>query len=516
MKQQRFARSAAINLFSRLCMISLGFLQVIFVAKYFGLSEITDAYIVSTWIVFIVWSVGDTVLTYSLVPYLVSMDVKDGERGAKEAARRIFFWFAAALLVFSVSVYLFSPFLAYVLAPGFSPEARGLATGFLRLLSPAIFLGGIAAFFSAILYSVKKFALPALAALLPDICAIAFLVLGAGAFGIKALMLGLIAGAALQSALLALLLAKLKLFPGLRFSGLAALKETASLIGPRLGGVGINRTIVGIDRLFASMLGSGAISALAYSFKLTQMPVMLVVDALGKTLMPSLSRDAASGDTDKIRKLVPKVVGLVVFGLLPVVFLTIYYSEPIIRLLYQRGSFTPEDTAFASGVLVYYSLATIFTAISVVMAGIFFALGDTVTPLRVTVVSLFLNIALDYVLMNLFGIIGIPLATICVAMTSSVLLFNKLKAKLGHIDLLSGMGSFIKMALATAFMGATIWVLAKLTEYTSFSDYKVLEMAVFSVLSWASFIFACRLLRVEEYKSMRLMLGRRQAAANEG
>ncbi|MEK6759372.1 MAG: murein biosynthesis integral membrane protein MurJ [Deltaproteobacteria bacterium] len=509
MKEQRLARSVAINLVSRFSLGIFGFLQIILIAKAFGVSASTDAFLIASWIIFIFWSIGDTVLTYSLVPHLINTFVNSGLDGAKKASDGIFFWFCIMLAVFTLSVYLGSEYIIYLLAPGFSENAHVLTAELLRWLTPAIFLGGLSAFFSSLLFTVKRFTVPAIAALFPDFGAIGFLLFGADQWGIKAVVFGLLIGFVFQVIALFFALFSAGLLPRFRRSRFDEFKGALRLIGPRLGSVGVNRAIIGVDRFFASQLGAGSVSALTYSYRLTQMPVLMAIEALGKTIMPGLAKDAAQGRTDKLRKFIPTALGYILFGLAPMVLILIYYDEQIIRLLYERGSFTPEDTVVAARVLVWYAVAIVFASVSMLLSGIFFATGDTLTPFKISCVSLFLNAAMDYILMRFFGITGIAMATVCVAVVSMCLLYYNLDKKVGGIEISHAMGSFFKIAAATVVMGVTIWAMTTVSARLDFGMQKIMEMAVLSFMSWVAFLVVCRFLKLEEYLTVAGALGRK-------
>lgn len=510
MNSQKIAKAVAINLSSRIGLGVLGLLQVVLIAKAFGVSAITDSYMIAIWIPLFIWGIGDSVLTYSLVPYLITLYVKNDKQTAKEAANQIFSWFFLLLMLFASLMYLISPYLVYILAPGFSKEVRILTHSLLQLLSPAIFFGGLTAFFSALLYTIKRFSIPAIAALLPDVCAISFILFGIEKWGIKAVVFGFLTGVSIQLIVLLLTLVKLDILPKFRWSGIAEFASRAKLMGPRLGGVGLNRAIIGVDRFFASILGAGSVSILAYSYRLTQLPVMIVVSAFGKTLMPTIAKEVAQGNINAVRKFIPHAIGFALFCLTPIVFLLIYFSEPIIRILYQRGAFTAEATSLAAQVLVFYSIAILFQSVGVIFSGIFYASGDTWTPFKVTSLSLLLNVVLDFILMNIFGIFGIAMATICVAFISMIVLYHKLKSKIGRIEISPVFKSVIKIAVATGFMGLTTWGLtATFTKYISYGNIligQLIEIGTYSLISWTVFLIVCWFLRSEEYVIIKMML----------
>lgn len=512
MNKQRIVKAALVNLFSRVGLGVLGFIQVILIAKAFGVSITTDAYMVAIWIPLFIWGMGDSVLVYSLVPYLVSLQVKEGKNSSRESVNDIFSWFLLIMLAATIGIYFGSEYIVRILVPGFSDEGRILTAGLLRWLSPAILLGGLTAFLTAILYALKKFTVPAIVALLPDIGAICFLVFGVEQWGISAVVMGFLSGLFVQLIILVITLLRSGNLPGFRLSGIKKIKDVSMLIGPRVGGVGMNRAIVGVDRFFASMLEAGAVSILAYSYKITQLPVSMAVSAFGKTLIPVLSKDVAQGNMDNVRKFIPRAVGYLLFVLAPMVLLIIFFSEPIIRILYQRGSFSPEATLIASHVLVFYSLAMLFQSIGIIFSGVFYIMGDTWTPFKITAISLILNVVLDAVLIKFFGIPGIAIATLGVAAVSMVLLYIMLSIRIGGIKIVQFINSLMKIAVATGIMGLVIWGLSVIfTQPVPYNNVagQFLQMGSFSLLSWIIFLFACRLLKLEEYLTVELILGRK-------
>ncbi len=513
MRQKRLGRSALINLLSRLGLGAFGLLQVILIAREFGVSATTDAYMIAVWVTLIIWGMGDTVLTYSLVPYLVSKYVKEGRGKALIAVNNIFTWFFLSLLVLSFLLFVLAPYLVAVLAPGFSTEAAALATDLLRVLSPVVFFGGLAAFLASLSYTRQRFGVPALAAQLPDLGAISFILFGGiGRWGIEAVAFGFLAGVLLQLTILFVAVLREGIVPRFRFSGIGEFLRVARLMGPRAGGIGVNRGIIGIDRLFASMLGSGSVSVLGNTYRLTQLPVSLAVAALGKTLMPHLSREVAEGNMDYLRRFVPHAIRYVFFGLAPLVLIFVYFSESIIRIIYQRGHFTDEAAVLASGVFVFYSLAILFSATSVILSGIFFASGDTWTPFKVTFYALLLNAVLDYALMNIFGIMGIPMATLTVSLITTSLLYLKLNSVIGGIEIFSVFTPILKIGTATLFMGLGIalmrWAIGGFMELQN-APMQLVEIGLVSFVSWVLFLAVCRVLNLEEYRRVETMVGRK-------
>jgi putative peptidoglycan lipid II flippase len=509
--KQKIAKDVAINFASRIAIGILGLLQLTLIARAFGASHTTDAYMVAKWIPLFVLGSGDSVLSYSLVPYLVGMRVDEGQQSVKEKTNSIFSWFFLSLCICTIVIYVITPYLIRIIVPGFPEETKILTIKLLRWLCPAIFIGGLSAFSSSLLFAVKKFSVPAIASLFPYFGGVVFILIGVRRLGIMSVIVGFSLGILLQLIMLHFAIWSEGILPRFSWKGFNNFKKVLKLIAPRSMGAGLNAAVIGVDRFFASMLGVGAVSVLAYSYRLSLFPFSLAVGAFGKTLMPTMAKAIAQGEMDKIRTLIPRIIGIIVFGVAPVILLLIFFSEPIIRILYQRGSFTSEAAALTANLLVYYSLAILFRAIALTFSGIFFASGDTVTPFKITCISLLLNAALDYIFMRLFGIVGIALSTLGVALLSMILLHYRITAHIGKLDMSSVFRSLLKIAVATIVMGITIWgmkkVLGGVLGFQEFTE-QLVEVITFSLLSWSVFIFICRILKLEEFFTLRSLLKR--------
>lgn len=509
MKRKTIFKSTLINLFSRASFGILQVIQIIIIARIFGASYIADSYMIAKWLPLFVWAIGDTVLLYSLVPFIVSISVKKGKQDAKRTIDQIFSWFLIIFLIAALVVFLVSPLLVRLFVPGFTEEAHKLTTDLLRLLSPVIFLGGLAAFLSSILYSMRKFLMPAITTLLPSIGVISFLLVFVKKWSIQTAVFGFEIGLLFQLLGLILVLARYKMLPRINFKKSGEVKKVFTQIGPRFGGVVLNRIIFAVDRFFASLIGVGSVAILTYSYRSAQLPAALVAAAFGKTLLPTLSKMIAEDKMDKVKIRIPRYVGLLLFTLMPLVILLIYFRVPIIRILYERGNFTFENTIITADLFIFYTLALVFQCIATFFSGIFFAAGNTRTPFIITLISFVLNAILDFIFIRFWDFTGIAIATLIISIISVVLLFNRLSNNFGRIGLKPILGSFFKIITATGIMGIVVWLSSDFLLnilHLSLPDLKILHLLILSLFTCLIFLFICFILRLEELKYMKSLI----------
>ena len=299
--------------------------------------------------------------------------------------------------------------------------------------------------------------------------------------------------------------------PRLRYSGINEFCCVARLVAPRFGGAAINRFNIGADRFFASTIGTGSISILAYTYQLVQASIGLLFAAFGKTLMPALSRQVVRNGPESLRELIPKCIGFAGFALPPLVIFFAFFSEPIIRILFQHGAFDLQATHLAAEVAFFYSIGAFFSGFCMILQGAFYALRDTLTPFKVNLMALGLNIILDIILMKLIGLPGIALGSAIVALCSMIYLYFILRDKIGVMDNGKVIRSFLKIIPVTIVLGIVGW--ANKGWMMLFLASESIGMQIFSVtfifiLFVGFYLFVCRGLRVEEYLYIARFFGK--------
>ncbi|WP_439604465.1 murein biosynthesis integral membrane protein MurJ, partial [Shinella sp.] len=228
--------------------------------------------------------------------------------------------------------------------------------------------------------------------------------------------------------------------------------------------------ITQINQLIGQMIAStkdGAIAALQYADRVYQLPLGVVGIAVGVVLLPELARALKGGQEREAGNLQNRSLEFVLFLTLPAAGAIWVISDEIVRVLYERGAFSPETTSIVAGTLAIYGLGLPgFVMIKALNPG-FFAREDTKTPMRITLLSVVVNCILAVSLFPLFYERGIATAEAVSGWLTAVLLFVTLVRR-GHWPLEK----------------ALLWRVARLLAAT-------IVMAV--VLDYASLYFADRL-----------------------
>jgi putative peptidoglycan lipid II flippase len=202
-----------------------------------------------------------------------------------------------------------------------------------------------------------------------------------------------------------------------------AVRRVAVLMAPAVLGVAVVQLNTLVDKVLAGWLGSAAVGALYYSQRLVYLPVGLFGVAMGVVSLTTQSQAAAREDYDAMSAQLGYALRHVLFMTLPVAALMAVLSIPVIRLLFERGSFDWQSTRETAWALWFYVPGIPAFACAKVAVTPFYARKDTRTPVRIALVCLALNVVLNLSLMWVLRQGGLALATtICSFLNVALLL----------------------------------------------------------------------------------------------
>jgi putative peptidoglycan lipid II flippase len=201
-------------------------------------------------------------------------------------------------------------------------------------------------------------------------------------------------------------------------------------------------------------------STIDAAFRIYMLPQGIFSVAIATVLFPSLSRLAARGDQDGFRQTVSLGVRQIGFMLLPASAVGAVLCVPIVRLLYERGAFTSDETTVVAGALAAFMIGLGFNGTMLMLNRAFFSLQSPWTPTWVALGNLFLNGILDVAFYRL-GIWGIPLATSVVNIAGSAALFVILRRRLGRLEggaITSSIARIVPAAAGAAGVAYGVWL----------------------------------------------------------
>jgi len=393
----------------------------------------------------------------------------EGEGAARKFAEDVLSALLLVLAAITVIVMVATPAIVTVLAPGFTKDTAKfeLTVELFRVMFPYLVCMSLTAMITGVLNAHRKFFIAALAPTLLNIITIAALVLGV-VLGLKGPAVGrilswsvmvagvaqfLMVGYAAHRIGFKMRLTRPRLTPGV--------KRLLWLAAPAAATGGITQINLFIGQIIASTK-EGAIAVLQYAGRVYQLPLGVVGIAIGVVLLPELSRALKAGHLREATHNQNRALEFALFLTLPAATAIAVLATAIVRVLYERGAFTPETTAITARALAIFGLGLpAFVLIKVFTPG-YFAREDTRTPMIFAGIAVGTNVALALSLFPLIHEAGIATAEAAAGWINATLLFFTLRRREHfHID---GMllRRLPRLILSIAIMGGALYLGARL------------------------------------------------------
>ena len=442
----------------------LGFLRDILIAALAGAGPVADAFFVANKLPNMFRRLfGEGAFNAAFVPEFTGLLATEGPEAARGFAQEAISVLAFWLLGLTLLGEAFMPTLMRGLAPGFldDPAKFALAVDLARITFPYLVLICVAALLSGVLNGLDRFAAAAAAPLLYNVCSIAAMLLltryvptvgHALAWGVS------LAGVAQLAMLLwatrragmRLRLPRPRLTPAMRI----LLRRMA----PGLVGASAMQLNQAVDVIISSLLPPGAISLLYYADRVNQLPLGTIGAAVGTALLPLLSRQVRGPDPAAAIATLNRALEFALVLTAPAALALVVSGYPILAVLFVRGAFDLHSAGLAAQSLAAYALGLPAFVLVKVLAPAFFARGDTTTPVRIGLLTLVLNFALNLALFIPLQHVGPALATSLAAMFNVVALAVMLRRRGFLVADAQLRRRLPRVALAAVAMAGALWL----------------------------------------------------------
>lgn len=418
----------------------LGLVREQVVAYFFGAGLATDAFVAAFRIPNLLRDLfAEGALSTAFIPVFKDKMVKQGK---DEAFRLANLTISSLLLIVGIVVaigIIASPAIVYISAHGFvaNPQKFGLTANLTRLMFIYLLMVSISAVFMGILNSVGRFGVPALSPALFNIGMILGPVFLSRYFDIPiyTLAIGVIVGGIgqiiFQVPSLLRIGFRFKFFVNLADEGI---RRIGRLISPMILGLSASRINILVNTLLASLLIEGAMSYLNFAYRLMHFPLGVFGVAVGTVTLPKVSEDVAKNDPGQLVRTFHEAFGLSMFLVIPSALYLAGFGEDLVRLIYQRGAFSPEATVQTAQALYFYAFGLVGFAGVRVAAPVYYALGDARRPMYYSVVAVILNIGLNFAFIPIWNFAGLAAATSVAGLANLFLLAYNLRKKVAGID----------------------------------------------------------------------------------
>ena len=379
-----------------------------------------------------------------------------------------------------------------------------------RIMLPFLTLVAIAAVLMGMLNSLYRFFVPSLAPAMFNIatilCALLLVPLMPrfGVPPITAIAIGALVGGFAQL---------LIQWPLLHHEGFAyrpfldwkqdALRRVLLLMGPGTIGLAATQMNVFVNTVLATQEGTGAVSWLNYAFRLMYLPTGLFGVSIATAIVPAVSRHAAQHNEAAVRSTLADGLSLMLVLNVPATVGLIALSHPIVRVIFERRAFLPSDTFATAAALQYYAIGLLGYSIVRIASPTFYALGDSRTPVQVSVAAVLVNAVLNVVLARLFGYRGLALGTSIAAIFNAAGLLWLLRRRLDGLDDRRILSSFFRIAIASFAMGTAALLIEPMLSQWIRGDaflsqaFRLTLTIVFALVVLAA---AAHVLRIREFR----------------
>jgi putative peptidoglycan lipid II flippase len=407
------ATVGSITLVSRL----LGFVRDIMIAALLGAGPLADAFFVAFKLPnFLRRLFAEGAFNAGFVPMFARILEGDGRAAAKAFAEQAQAIQLAALVPLVLVTIVAMPWVLVLLAPGFEPGSvryQG-ALEFSRVTFVYILFIALVALYGGVLNSLGRFAAPAAAPILLNLCMIGALILSALWFDAPAdaLAWGVAAAGLAQFLWLWLAVRRAGMAPALRRPRLSPeIKRLFALILPGAIGAGVAQINLFVDVVLASLLPPGAVSYLYFADRVSQLPIGVIGVAVGTALLPLMARQLRAGQVAQAMHNQNRALELALLLTVPAALALIVLCLPIVSVLFERGAFGAADARATGAALGAYALGLPAYVLTKVLTPGFFAREDTRTPVKIAVVCLISNVVIALTLIWWLAHVGIALAT---------------------------------------------------------------------------------------------------------
>lgn len=472
----------------------LGFLRETVVAYYFGTTQEADIFfLVFGLFNFITAAVGIS-LGCAFLPVFLKIKNEKGAEKADLLAVRFSVQLLFLMLPVIVILYFYSDCFAYLIAPSYSVQSLATVAYYIQVLSVIAYFTVVSYVFFDVLNAYKKYGIRQLTGMLFSVISIVFLYFFAGSAGINALIYSVVVASVIQFVILVIVLFHDKrICVSLNIFSFSGMRETYLSIFPVLLGTGVWYFRNAIDRVIATGLDAGSISALNYSGTLFSLINTLIIASIVTVFYTEFSQQYVDKKLENVSKTLNNGIISLCVLLCPIMIISIIESEDIISILFLRGEFKQESVALTALTFSLYLIGTPFYAMRDILTRFCYSTDNRKIPVRNSLIAVVLNIPLSYMFSRYWGAGGITLASAIVSILLTFLLFIDVKNNNSFLNFSILRNSLIKIFLSTLlciFLGYILRIHLNV-ELGRFVRLLIISCVVF--ISYFAFLYLLRL-----------------------
>jgi putative peptidoglycan lipid II flippase len=513
----RLARSTAFFSFATAASRVAGLAREVVAAGYYGVSGPVSAFTVAFQVPNLIRALfADAALQPAFVPVFTELLGKKAYKEAFRLASTMLLLVTMVLGAITALFVLLAPVIMPVFAPGFDQNITDLTVSLSQVLFPILILLGISGIVVGILNSYDRFGAFAIAPLFWNLTIILVLVVLEPRFHgqdkIYAYAIAILVGTLVQ-----LLIPVWDLrhtpfhftwsfdwrHPGVRRVLVLMLPVTISL-----GLINFNLLI---NSFFGSLVSEHAPAAIDKAFRIYQLPQGIFSVAIATVLFPTLARFANAGEIDNLRATMANGMRQILFVLIPAAAAILALSDPMIRLVYQRGEFNPADTAVVATALFWFAFSLPTNGLYLLQTRTFFSLQRPWQATALATIDLVVSALAALALYKPFGVGGIVAGTGIGTTAAVVAQAVILRREFDGLELRRLFSTATKITIAAGALAGVGWVVWDVLDEILGRGLvgQIVSLGTGLAAGGIVYVVVAKLLRVAELEQMSRLLLRR-------
>ncbi|MFZ5518841.1 MAG: murein biosynthesis integral membrane protein MurJ [Candidatus Zhuqueibacterota bacterium] len=447
----------------------LGFVRELITAAYYGTHRAMDLFVIAFTIpTFFRHFLGEDVVERAFMPPFKKLLSQGKHAAGWRLLSSCLNGMIIVLLVLLALLYLFAPLIVKAIAPGLEDDFFPKAIAMTYWILPFMFIIGLAAFVGSVLNFFEMNKIYSLAPAMMSVGVMLGIILFKSSLGIYALPAGFLLGGLLE------LIIQIPYLwhPSIRketqarfFPGIDLKQSEFRVVGRESGFIFLksflDKSIEIVDRILASYLIAGSIASLWFAQRLIQLPVAIIGLAISRSLIPYLTEKKAQVRDEEFIQGIHLGIQLNFAMILPTITYMVVMAQPIIAIVYQRGSFDAASTNLTAIAFWCYSIGLLGLSVNTFFSRLFSIYQKNKIPLYIAIFSVSINILLDFLLVRTalkHG--GIALASSITFSFSCLLLYHFLKKEVGpQLNTREILFDLLKLGVNSLIVGVVIYLL---------------------------------------------------------
>jgi putative peptidoglycan lipid II flippase len=513
----RIARSTAFFSIATAASRVAGLAREVVAAGYYGISGPMSAFTIAFQVPNLIRALfADAALQPAFVPVFTELLGKKAYKEAFRLASTMLLLVTMALGAITALFVLLAPVIMPFFAPGFEGEILDLTVSLSQVLFPILVLLGISGIVVGILNSYDRFGAFAISPLFWNLTIILVLVVLEPMFHgqnkIYAYAIGILVGTLVQLLIPAWDLRHTPYRFSFSFDWRnPKVRRVLVLMLPVTISLGLINFNLLINSFFGSLVSDQAPAAIDKAFRIYQLPQGIFSVAIATVLFPTLARFANAGEIDNLRATMANGMRQILFVLVPAGAAILALSDPMIRLIYQRGAFDAHETAVVATALFWFAFSLPTNGVYLLQTRTFFSLQRPWQATTLATIDLVVSALAALALYKPFGVGGIVAGTGIGTTVAVVAQAVILRREFDGLELRRLFSTAARITIAAAALAGVSWMVWDVLDQALGRGLlgQIVSLGTALAAGGIVYVAVAKLLQVAELDQMSRLLLRR-------